>query len=167
MLSMHIVVKFSVCFSQAEKNRKKENQAAVLIQSWFRGCQVRAYIRYSVYSQCVNYFHSRNTSTFSAFSNATGNNMHEPFIIVAIFWVVFPPLGIKKHLGGKSWCWLRLVIIPLLKLHKWPWGINVAWTFTPFTLREMNIPISACAPILWPQHHSAGSADKLPDSRLI
>lgn len=72
---MHIVVKFSVCFSQAEKNRKKENQAAVLIQSWFRGCQVRASIRYSVYSQCVNYFYSRNTSTVSAFSNATGNNM--------------------------------------------------------------------------------------------
>ncbi|XP_055465153.1 spermatogenesis-associated protein 17 isoform X2 [Psammomys obesus] len=26
--------------------RKKENDAAVLIQSWFRGCQVRAYIRH-------------------------------------------------------------------------------------------------------------------------
>ncbi|EQB78588.1 hypothetical protein CB1_001073078 [Camelus ferus] len=25
--------------------RKKENDAAVKIQSWFRGCQVRAYIR--------------------------------------------------------------------------------------------------------------------------
>uniref|UniRef100_A0A8C2MQ29 Spermatogenesis associated 17 n=1 Tax=Cricetulus griseus TaxID=10029 RepID=A0A8C2MQ29_CRIGR len=26
--------------------RKKENDAAVIIQSWFRGCQVRAYIRH-------------------------------------------------------------------------------------------------------------------------
>ncbi|KAB0377210.1 hypothetical protein FD755_011654, partial [Muntiacus reevesi] len=25
--------------------RKKENDAAIKIQSWFRGCQVRAYIR--------------------------------------------------------------------------------------------------------------------------
>ncbi|XP_050989227.1 spermatogenesis-associated protein 17 [Labeo rohita] len=30
----------------AEKNRQKENEAAVRIQSWFRGCQVRAYLRH-------------------------------------------------------------------------------------------------------------------------
>ncbi|TNM90693.1 hypothetical protein fugu_002982, partial [Takifugu bimaculatus] len=30
--------------SQAEQNRKKEHQAAVLIQSWFRGCKVRTYL---------------------------------------------------------------------------------------------------------------------------
>uniref|UniRef100_A0A8C2FUM6 Spermatogenesis associated 17 n=1 Tax=Cyprinus carpio TaxID=7962 RepID=A0A8C2FUM6_CYPCA len=28
----------------AEENRQKENEAAVRIQSWFRGCQVRAYL---------------------------------------------------------------------------------------------------------------------------
>ncbi|KTG45850.1 hypothetical protein cypCar_00028610 [Cyprinus carpio] len=28
----------------AEENRQKENEAAVRIQSWFRGCQVRAYV---------------------------------------------------------------------------------------------------------------------------
>ncbi|KAI7804582.1 spermatogenesis-associated protein 17 [Triplophysa rosa] len=28
----------------AEENRKRDNQAAVKIQSWFRGCQVRAYL---------------------------------------------------------------------------------------------------------------------------
>ncbi|KAM6217397.1 spermatogenesis-associated protein 17 [Rhynchocyon petersi] len=28
------------------KNRKKETDAAIKIQSWFRGCEVRAYIRY-------------------------------------------------------------------------------------------------------------------------
>ncbi|TWW67408.1 hypothetical protein D4764_02G0004490 [Takifugu flavidus] len=33
------------CESQAEQNRKKEHQAAVLIQSWFRGCKVRTYLR--------------------------------------------------------------------------------------------------------------------------
>ncbi|KAF7655018.1 hypothetical protein LDENG_00061930, partial [Lucifuga dentata] len=30
--------------SQAEENRQKENQAAIQIQSWFRGCKVRAYL---------------------------------------------------------------------------------------------------------------------------
>ncbi|XP_056333388.1 spermatogenesis-associated protein 17 [Danio aesculapii] len=30
----------------AEENRQKENEAAVRIQSWFRGCQVRAYLRH-------------------------------------------------------------------------------------------------------------------------
>ena len=33
-------------FSVVDIFRKKENDAAVKIQSWFRGCQVRAYIRY-------------------------------------------------------------------------------------------------------------------------
>ncbi|XP_042181426.1 spermatogenesis-associated protein 17 [Oncorhynchus tshawytscha] len=28
----------------AEENRQRENEAAILIQSWFRGCQVRAYL---------------------------------------------------------------------------------------------------------------------------
>uniref|UniRef100_A0A3B3IL73 Spermatogenesis associated 17 n=1 Tax=Oryzias latipes TaxID=8090 RepID=A0A3B3IL73_ORYLA len=32
------------CSSQAEENRKRENQAAILIQSWFRGCLERAYL---------------------------------------------------------------------------------------------------------------------------
>ncbi|XP_063039765.1 spermatogenesis-associated protein 17 [Engraulis encrasicolus] len=30
----------------AEENRKRENAAAVKIQSWIRGCRVRAYVRY-------------------------------------------------------------------------------------------------------------------------
>ncbi|XP_074523023.1 spermatogenesis-associated protein 17 isoform X2 [Halichoeres trimaculatus] len=30
--------------SQAEENRLKENQAAILIQSWYRACRVRAYL---------------------------------------------------------------------------------------------------------------------------
>lgn len=38
----------SVSLSQAEHNRKKEYQAAVRIQSWFRGCKVRTDLRYSV-----------------------------------------------------------------------------------------------------------------------
>uniref|UniRef100_H3CDU8 Spermatogenesis associated 17 n=2 Tax=Tetraodon nigroviridis TaxID=99883 RepID=H3CDU8_TETNG len=29
---------------QAEETRKEENDAAVVIQSWFRGCKVRSYI---------------------------------------------------------------------------------------------------------------------------
>uniref|UniRef100_A0A3B5K949 Spermatogenesis associated 17 n=1 Tax=Takifugu rubripes TaxID=31033 RepID=A0A3B5K949_TAKRU len=53
--------------SQAEQNRKKEHQAAVLIQSWFRGCKVRTYLRYSLYKLLK----SRNKSTFSADSSAT------------------------------------------------------------------------------------------------
>ncbi|XP_037679623.1 spermatogenesis-associated protein 17 isoform X1 [Choloepus didactylus] len=32
--------------SIVDKFRKRENNAAIKIQSWFRGCQVRAYIRY-------------------------------------------------------------------------------------------------------------------------
>ncbi|XP_077095928.1 spermatogenesis-associated protein 17 isoform X2 [Siphateles boraxobius] len=32
------------CYRIAEENREKENEAAVRIQSWFRGCQVRAYL---------------------------------------------------------------------------------------------------------------------------
>nr|XP_020040300.1 spermatogenesis-associated protein 17 [Castor canadensis] len=32
--------------SAADAFRKKENDAAITIQSWFRGCKVRAYIRY-------------------------------------------------------------------------------------------------------------------------
>ncbi|XP_075123267.1 spermatogenesis-associated protein 17 [Leptodactylus fuscus] len=31
---------------EAEENRLKEYKAAVVIQSWFRGCRVRAYLRY-------------------------------------------------------------------------------------------------------------------------
>lgn len=30
---------------KAEENRQQENAAAIKIQSWFRGCQVRAYLR--------------------------------------------------------------------------------------------------------------------------
>ncbi|XP_033872899.3 spermatogenesis-associated protein 17 isoform X1 [Acipenser ruthenus] len=30
----------------AEENRRKEHKAALLIQSWFRGCRVRAYLRH-------------------------------------------------------------------------------------------------------------------------
>lgn len=33
------------CFSVVDAYRKQENDAAVKIQSWFRGCRVRAYIR--------------------------------------------------------------------------------------------------------------------------
>ncbi len=48
-----------VCLSQAEENRQKENEAAVQIQSWFRSCRVRAYLRYNVcvwweYAKSVN-----------------------------------------------------------------------------------------------------------------
>ncbi|XP_040926009.1 spermatogenesis-associated protein 17 isoform X2 [Betta splendens] len=32
--------------SQAEENRRREHQAATQIQSWFRGCKVRAYLSY-------------------------------------------------------------------------------------------------------------------------
>uniref|UniRef100_A0A3Q4GHX1 Spermatogenesis associated 17 n=1 Tax=Neolamprologus brichardi TaxID=32507 RepID=A0A3Q4GHX1_NEOBR len=31
-------------FREADENREKENQAATQIQSWFRGCKVRAYL---------------------------------------------------------------------------------------------------------------------------
>ncbi|XP_041107508.1 spermatogenesis-associated protein 17 isoform X2 [Polyodon spathula] len=37
------------CFNRnrvAEENRRKEHKAALLIQSWFRGCRVRAYLRH-------------------------------------------------------------------------------------------------------------------------
>lgn len=45
---------FCLSFRLADENRKEENNAAVVIQSWFRGCKVRAYIRYHVYSQCAH-----------------------------------------------------------------------------------------------------------------
>lgn len=35
-------------FREADENREKENQAATQIQSWFRGCKVRAYLRYGI-----------------------------------------------------------------------------------------------------------------------
>lgn len=38
--------------SQAEDNRQNENKAATRIQSWFRACKVRAYLRYNVYCVC-------------------------------------------------------------------------------------------------------------------
>lgn len=71
------------------------------------------------------------------------------------------------------------VPIIILDLCKWPAGINVAFALPPpiplcthththtCTEREMNTSIHAPAPMLWPECHSAGSADKLPDSRLI
>lgn len=34
-----------LCYRIAEENRQRENAAAIKIQSWFRGCQVRAYLR--------------------------------------------------------------------------------------------------------------------------
>lgn len=44
------------CFSlrEAEENRKKEHDAAILIQSCFRACKVRAYLRYGVFL-CPSY----------------------------------------------------------------------------------------------------------------
>lgn len=43
-----------MCLSirQAEDNRQKENQAAIRIQSWFRACKVRAYLRYNGHCMC-------------------------------------------------------------------------------------------------------------------
>ncbi|XP_076155975.1 spermatogenesis-associated protein 17 [Alosa pseudoharengus] len=39
-------VEFFIRQRIAEENRKRENAAAVKIQSWIRGCRVRAYVRY-------------------------------------------------------------------------------------------------------------------------
>lgn len=38
-----------VSLREAEENRLKEHDAAILIQSWFRACKVRAYLRYCVF----------------------------------------------------------------------------------------------------------------------
>lgn len=38
---------FFFLLSVVDVFRKKENDAAVTIQSWYRGCKVRTYIRYN------------------------------------------------------------------------------------------------------------------------
>uniref|UniRef100_A0A8C6NPR4 Uncharacterized protein n=1 Tax=Nothobranchius furzeri TaxID=105023 RepID=A0A8C6NPR4_NOTFU len=37
---------------EAEENRQKESRAATRIQSWFRACKVRAYLRYDLFDIC-------------------------------------------------------------------------------------------------------------------
>lgn len=44
----------SVSLREAEENRRKEHEAAIRIQSWFRACKVRAYLRYNLLCVCLS-----------------------------------------------------------------------------------------------------------------
>uniref|UniRef100_A0A8C6X5R0 Uncharacterized protein n=1 Tax=Naja naja TaxID=35670 RepID=A0A8C6X5R0_NAJNA len=46
MITAQIVKVIPFAFRCVDEYRKTEYYAAVKIQSWFRGCKVRAYIRY-------------------------------------------------------------------------------------------------------------------------
>lgn len=97
------LILFVRVFSQAEENRQRECQAATRIQSWFRACKVRAYLRYDVYRErvCVSliWICKPKKETFGTPSYAIGKKIIQALIFYTPIWGWLFPSGVEKHSG--------------------------------------------------------------------
>lgn len=117
-----LCVYVSLCLSQAEENRQKENEAAIRIQSWFRACKVRAYLRYKclcVWWVYAEFIKGKKKQTFGAPSYAIVKEELSLNILYTNLKVCFFLQGLKNLQAGLLELISREILI-LAHSHNYP-----------------------------------------------